>query len=267
MTNARDKIKSIRPSILKLGWVPDDKDKRDLKWKATMRAPQLPPAIDLANRAEWKPALDQGELGSCTAHAIAGAIQYHQIKKKVAVTDPSRLFLYYNARLREGHAKQDSGAQIRTIMKSANKDGACFEKSWPYNINVFTKRPRLACYNAGFKHRTVGYHRVNVDLISIKKALAEDFPIVGGIVLYDSVFSTSTTKSGRLVLPSIKKQPIGGHAILFVGYDDKRKVLKFRNSWGTEWGDNGYGYLPYSYVTDSRVLCDDFWTINDGVVE
>lgn len=259
MTIQNLKKKITRNAIARPGWKPDTPDARDKKWKATMLVGQLPPAIDLTNRAKWPKPYDQQSLGSCTAHAIAAAIQYEQIKEGMRMSMPSRLYIYYMERLREGTIGEDAGAQIRTGMKVMLKDGSCVETSWPYLIDRFTEEPSARATKNALTRKMIGYQRVQISLNKIKMALAEDYPIVGGFCVYTKYFSPDATRTGYIPLPKKNEGLQGGHAILIVGYDDVRRVFKFRNSYGPGWGDNGYGYLPYEYITDPRNLCDDFW--------
>jgi len=116
-------------TIQKYGWIPDLPDQRDFVYAAP--APfqrNLPPKVDLSKKCP--PVYDQGQLGSCTANAIAAAIEFDQKKKFI----PSRLFIYYNERAMEGTIASDSGAQIRDGIKSVAKDGVCSEATWPYVI-------------------------------------------------------------------------------------------------------------------------------------
>ncbi len=116
-----------------MGWMPDLPDHRDFVYAApmmTMRA--LPAKMDLRKQCP-KEVYDQGRLGSCTANAIAGAIEFDQIKQKITQATPSRLFIYYNERAMEHTTPTDSGAQIRDGVKSVNKLGACPETLWTYD--------------------------------------------------------------------------------------------------------------------------------------
>ena len=246
-------------SKFKLTWKPDKKDDRDFVFHESMKPSQLPPLIDLTNRADWMPPYNQDTLGSCTANAIAGALEYEMVKQGKKPVMPSRLFIYYMERLREKTLEIDNGAEIRTGMKVLSKDGACTEKSWPYLIERFTHKPKPYCIKSALKRRTSGYQRVPITFDKIKMALAEDYPIIGGFYVYPSYFNKSTEKTGEVPIPTSKMKCIGGHAILIVGYDDVQRRLKFRNSYGEEWGDGGYGYLPYSYVVRGDV--DDFWIL------
>src|SRR5437899_1297120 len=145
--------------IRRYGWIPDQPDQRDHLYAAP---PQflvaLPPRTDLRRRC---PAVyDQGQLGSCTANAIAGAIEFEQMKQNMPQAFiPSRLFIYYNERVMEGTVNSDSGAQIRDGMKSVGTQGDCPEDMWPYDIANFEEKPTDACYQAALQHKAILYKR------------------------------------------------------------------------------------------------------------
>lgn len=231
-----------------------------------MSASQLPKGIDQVARAkfngkQWPKPYDQDVLGSCIGNAITGALQYEQVKLGQRLSMPSRLFIYYMLRMLEGTVQQDAGGQIRNGMKAVNKFGFCTETAWPYEIEKFKTMPTKYCTVSALEHRVLSYQRVPVTLNKVRMALAEDYPVVGGICIYSGYFTTATETTGVIKMPKSSKNPIGGHAILFVGYDDDKRLLKFRNSYGPTWGDRGYGYLPYDYIDTSNKLADDFWIL------
>ncbi len=244
----------------RLGWIPDLPDHRDFMYAApTPIMHSIPPSADLT--ASCPPVYDQGQLGSCTANAIAAAFQFDEIKQKEPnVSNPSRLFIYYGERVIEGTVKEDSGAQIRDGIKVVASKGVCPESEWPYDIQKFSQKPPQSCFTDAKKYTAVTYQRLIQDQNTMKGCLAEGFPFVFGITVYQSMMTDDVAKTGIVPMPSNQEKSVGGHAILAVGYDDKTRLFKFRNSWGTGWGDKGYGYIPYSYLTDQN-LADDFWTI------
>jgi C1A family cysteine protease len=240
------------------GWMPDIPDQRDLVFAAA-RVTTPPPSVDL--RPGCPPVYDQGLLGSCTANAIAAAIQYEQIRQKEPKPfAPSRLFIYYNERVMEHTVGQDAGAQIRDGIKSVNHIGACSETDWPYVIANFTRKPPPRAFKDAPLGKAVSYQRVVQTLDQMKGCLAAGFPIVLGISVYESFESQQVAKSGVVPMPTSSEKLLGGHAILAVGYHDAEQRFIMRNSWGTSWGLRGYFTIPYTYLTDSN-LCDDLWTI------
>lgn len=245
--------------VQRYGWVPDLPDHRDLTYAAPANfLMALPTMVDL--RPKCPPVYDQGQLGSCTANSIGGAIQFEQIKQSIPNFTPSRLFIYYNERAMEGTINSDSGAQIRDGMKVVAKQGAPPETDWPYDIAKFAEKPPQIAYTDGVKHRVLSYQRVSRVLNQFKGCLASGFPFVFGFTVYDSFESAAVAHSGHASMPQPGEQAIGGHAVLAVGYDDSNQWFIVRNSWGDSWGLQGYFTLPYQYLMESN-LSDDFWTV------
>lgn len=243
-----------------MGWVPDLPDGRDLLYAAPLKPlAKLPDQVDL--RKHCPEVYDQGELGSCTANAISGALEFDQKKQKLKeVFTPSRLFIYYNERAMEGTVESDSGAMIRDGVKSVAKRGACKETSWDYDIGRFRDKPGKACYAEAKKHQAIQYMRVNQSLSQMKGCLAEGFPFVFGFSVYESFRAPKVAKTGKVEMPRAHEALEGGHAVLAVGYDEDEQRFIVRNSWGPDWGMDGYFTMPYPYLTQSS-LSSDFWTI------
>jgi len=238
------------------GWKADLPDHRDLIYKLQKNL-TIPTKMDL--RSKCPPVYDQGELGSCTANAIAGAIEFDQIKQKyLKPFVPSRLFIYYNERVIENTVKSDSGAEIRDGIKSVVNQGACSETTVSYDITKFEIKPPAKAYTEASKYQAVKYERLT-DINSYKNCLAAGNTFVFGFSVYESFESDAVAKTGIVPMPKKTEKLLGGHAVQCVGYDDTKKAFIVRNSWGANWGDKGYFYLPYSYFTSS--LTDDFWTI------
>ncbi|HEX3070781.1 MAG TPA: C1 family peptidase [Thermoanaerobaculia bacterium] len=230
-------------------WKPDLPDHRDHVFAATAGA--LPPHVDL--RPKMTPVFDQGNLGSCTGNAIAGALEYLEHNRV------SRLFIYYQERVIEHTVKSDSGAEIRDGVKACHTVGYCGEALWPYRISKFAAKPTAAAYADAAKHKISEYARAN-SMTSFKTALANGFPIAFGFSVYDSFESNAIAKNGVVPMPAHSEKMLGGHAVLMVGYDDASQRVIVRNSWGPGWGQKGYFTMPYQYVED-RNLSDDFWVI------
>ena len=243
----------------RLGWIKDKRDDRDLNFSVQFRLPTtLPPSVDL--RAGCSSVEDQGQLGSCTANALVGALEYLEIKAGTSFQDLSRLFVYYNERDREGTVDEDSGAQLRDGIKVLAKLGVCKEISWPYDVNQFKVKPLDACYLAAANHQITAYQRLNT-LADMKACLAGGLPFVFGWTVYNSAMSDEVKVSGDVPMPSLWDKiqgALGGHAVMAVGYDDDTKRIAFRNSWSTGWGKVGYGTLGYSYI---QKYASDFWCI------
>ncbi len=249
---------SVR-KVQRYGWIPDLPDHRDFMYAAP--APfqtNIPASVDLTSKCP--PVYDQGALGSCTANAIGGAIEFDQIKQGVKEFTPSRLFIYYNERVIEGTVGTDAGAQIRDGIKTVAQIGAPAETDWPYDINHFLDKPPDTAFTDAKQHLVVLYQRLIQDLNTLKGCLASGYPFVFGFTCYEELESKTVATSGILPLPASGEKAIGGHAVMCVGYDDGSRMFTVRNSWGTGWGLKGYFKMPYSYLTD-KSLASDLWTI------
>lgn len=250
--------KLIKRSPKWYGWLPDLPDQRDFMYAAIApRIARLPQKIDL--RRKCPPVENQGQLGSCTANALVGALEFLELNDGAPFIDLSRLFVYYNERAIEGTVDQDSGAFLRDGIKSLARQGVCPEKEWPYRTSAFRKKPTPACYADAKKYEITSYHRINTT-DEMRTCLAGGFPFVFGFTVYSSFESAAVARSGVLNIPTRNETVVGGHAVMAVGYDDTQQRFIVRNSWGADWGQRGYFTMPYDYL-QSRNLSDDFWTI------
>jgi C1A family cysteine protease len=248
-------------TISRYGWTPDLPDQRDIMFGAIRRISKtLPKKVDL--RESCSPVEDQGNLGSCTANALVGLLEYLEIIDKVSFTDLSRLFVYYNERVIEHSVNQDSGAMLRDGIKTLAKQGVCTEARWPYLISQFTKKPTPTCYKEALNRQIISYQRL-ATTDEMRACLADKFPFVFGFSVYESFESQEVAKTGVVPMPKVGEKQLGGHAVLAVGYDDAKKQFIVRNSWGPKWGIAGYFMMPYKYLA-SRNLSDDFWTVRAG---
>lgn len=243
----------------KFGWRRDLPDIRDFKYKITKEV-KLPSAVDL--RKPIYPIVDQKDIGSCTGNSTANILYAVQhIQKKPSPFYPSRLFIYYNARSYINSTLYDSGATIRDAIKSVAKWGACDEKLWPYITWKYRFKPGKNCYVHGEENQAIVYESVPQDSYSIKHVLASGYPIVAGIVLYDSFQTQRVEDTGVITMPNpSKERTLGGHAISIFGYSDKHEWFICMNSWSENWGDRGFFYLPYDYLLNKN-LAADFWVI------
>ncbi len=269
-----------------MGWIPDYPDFRDyteeteaikglVGVKGGPKAKSLPASVDL--RKWCSPVEDQGRIGSCTAHAGVGIIEYYERKAFGRHLDGSRLFLYKVTRdLMK--MKGDTGAYLRTTMGAMVLFGVPPEDYWPYSDqgDKFDLEPSSFCYAFAQNYQTIKYFRHDPPganaaevLKKVKTNLVAGCPAMFGFTVYNSIEQAGG--DGKIPFPSSKENIEGGHAIAAVGYDDRMKIknqygniettgaLLIRNSWGKGWGEGGYGWLPYEYVL--KGLAQDFWSI------
>jgi len=278
-----------------MGWIPDYPDFRDfteetievreilkpsgLPFSAAGKKPQkaksLLVSVDLR---QWcSPVEDQGRLGSCTAHAGVGIIEYYERKSFGRHIDASRLFLYKVTRnlMKMGG---DTGAHLRSTIGAMVLFGVPPEEYWSYtdSLQDFDKEPPAFCYSFAQNYKTIKYYRHDPPsaapesiLTRIKTYLVVGHPAMFGFTVYSSIEQASD--SGQIPFPSLRDRIEGGHAVVAVGYDDRLKIrnrfggdgttgaLLIRNSWGKGWGEDGYGWLPYEYIL--RGLAEDFWSV------
>jgi C1A family cysteine protease len=262
----------MKRKISRLGWVRDLPDPRDHVYSAPLAALQaLPQAVDLQ---PIFPIYDQGRIGSCTANALAGAVQFDRLKTGQSPDFvPSRLFIYYNERVIEGDPGNDGGAQLRDGIKTLQQQGVCPETEWPYDdapapydggpFPIGSKpatHPPQTCFDDAVNYVILNYQRLNQNLSQLQGCLAAGYPFVFGFTVFDGWYNENPRPS-IIPVPSQTDSPVGGHAVLCVGYDNTKSLFKIRNSWGPTEGDNGYFYMPYAYVTEPT-LANDLWVIN-----
>jgi C1A family cysteine protease len=224
----------------------------------------LPASYDLRTVTDYvPPILDQQELGSCAANEISNSLRFC-IGKETGVTSewqPSRLYIYYFTRLlEESPTNEDTGISIKGGMESISKYGACNETTWPYDISQFATTPSKEAINEAHTH-IYGYTYLSVpqDLVHIKQALVAGYPVVIGIQIYESFESDEVAKTGIVPMPDTKTEKcLGGHCVSIFSYNDATQRFTLSNSWGSNWGNNGYFTLPYDYVMNSD-LAADFW--------
>jgi C1A family cysteine protease len=283
-----------------MGWLPDYPDIRDVTFQservpsklqalgqpsvkqmlakvgATTSAPAaLPTSVDL--RPWCSPIEDQKTIGSCTAHAGVGLVEYFERRAFGKHLDASRLFLYKVTRNLLKWTG-DTGAFLRSTMYALTLFGVPPEEYYPYNTADFDKEPSAFCYAFGQSYQAISYYRLDPPgttrsnlLTQIKTYLANGLPSMFGFTVYSSI-SQANTNGGKIPYPTRGERVEGGHAIDAVGYDDNLKIkntnpggiettgaLLIRNSWGTGWGSAGYGWLPYKYVLDG--LATDWWSL------
>jgi C1A family cysteine protease len=230
----------------------------------------LPQRIDLRRRCP--PVQDQGRLFTCTAHAVAAAFYYELRMQKMLTIIPSRLFIYYNERVMAHERKLRHNVCLRNALKVVAKRGVCPESLWPYRVagRVYLRKPPIKAFEAAAKHKIDEYSRISNEgltrekfLRHLKRCLADGGPFVFGFRVHPSFDKPKSgkLKDGMMPIPRKKDdKATGGHAVMAVGYDDRRKAVLVRNSWGTDWGVKGHFWMPYSLITNPG-FAHDFWAI------
>lgn len=277
---------TAEPQSYKMGWLPDFPDFRDYTITHPHVAPLLakvhiekPLTVGLVSAVDLRqfcsPIEDQGQIGSCTAHAAIGMLEYFERRAFGKHLDASRLFLYKVTRnlMQE---TGDTGAYLRTVMGALALFGVPQEEYYPYITSQFDQEPTAFCYALAQNYQAIDYYRLDPAgtdpttlLQRVKTNLAAGLPSMFGFTVYDSIRQASRT--GKIPFPSSGDRVVGGHAVLAVGYDDSIRIpvgnstrettgaLIIRNSWSSSWGDRGYGYMPYDYLL--RGLAEDFWSL------
>ena len=301
-TFTRDLQTAGEPYVRKrMGWLPDVPDFRDYSFnsnklsakekaqgktrtiKEMITATRIPKAVKLQKKVDlrqwFSPIEDQGDLGSCTAHAGVSIYEYFEKRAFGRYIDGSHLFLYKATR-NLMHETGDTGAFLRTTMGAMALFGIPPEEFWPYDISRFDDEPSSFCYAYGQNYQAISYCRLDQPgltqdeiLESIKLCTAAGLPAMFGFTVYDSIYQGNA--DGKIPFPAPTDSIIGGHAVAIAGYDDNLTITNtnangpktkgafiIRNSWGASYGDNGYYYLPYEYVL--QAIADDFWVMMKG---
>lgn len=261
-TVTKEPEKAPEPSGHAYGWKPSLPDFRLVE--ADTAKLRILKEVDPRN--EMQPCYDQGQLGSCTANAIAGAIEYDAILNDEHYGTPSRLFIYYLERVLEGTVSYDSGAYGHDGFKVARKTGVCPEADLPYDIAKFTEKPSEQCYEDAAEHRIGRYVHPGLSMApndweqrkdAFKALLSNNQTIAFGFTVFESFESPEVEKTGVVPMPEAGEKELGGHEVLIVGYlqDDPNYAL-VRNSWGTRWGLEGYCLMPWELICNPQYSGD-----------
>ena len=264
------------------GWLPEPEDDRDYdapqKLSAALKSsPSKGGATHIIDQSKFTPIKNQSSIGACTAFAGCAQLEYYVKRKTNQDVDLSELFLYLETRRNLGWEKEDTGAYLRTVMKTMASIGTCLEKHWPYDIKKFTENPPAHVYPRADDYKADSYFKIDKKqynkkqvLDRIRSALNRDLPLIFGFTCYQSALSQAR-KNGEIPYPTKQDEQSGGHAVLLVGYDDTMIIKNkddgskttgafiIRNSWGDKWGDKGRGYIPYSYLLNYKL--QDIWCL------
>lgn len=243
--------------IRRYGWKPQLPDPRDYQLTVSLPEGGILDRGDLRSTGFMPPVYDQGNIGSCTANAIAAAVAYEHASQASLIIEPSRLFIYANERIAEGTPLgQDSGACIRDGVSSVARQGVCLEQDWPYIESAFSVQPPQNCYEDALQELALEYCSVSDE--DIESMIAAGYPVIVGVSVFESFESASVASTGVMPMPADSEQCVGGHAVLVVGYDKAAGTLTVRNSWGDSWGMKGYFTMPREYLSKYG---SDFWVI------
>jgi C1A family cysteine protease len=218
----------------------------------------LPLTVDL--RPKCSPVSDQGDLDSCVAFAIIGAIEYLENLQSETFVSLSPQFVFYNERVLEGTVDQNAGTYMEDGLRVVSTYGACELSLWPYNKENLYAKPNDAAYADALKRKALSYSSVAQDQTSVMKTLHSGFPIVFGFLVYSGFESLEVEKTGMVQIPTPSETLLGGHAMLIVGYDLPGQRFLVRNSWGTHWGVEGYCWMPFAYLLSPN-LANSFYSI------
>lgn len=258
------------------GYLPDIEDARDYTvydhkpLQSIFKAPTLDTKHIIPN-SEFTPVKHQGQLGSCTAFAGTALMEYYIKKATGNNYELSEKFLYWVTRKLLTWENKDTGAYLRTTMQALTRFGICEGKFFKYNED-FKEKPDWVHSALADDYQAETYMRLDkkgmtkTDILTkVKQLIARNYPIMFGFTTYENTIDNDT---GEVSYPSSRTKPRGGHAVVITGYDDSKVIrdgdgtttigaLKFRNSWGYDWGEYGYGWLPYEYILTGKA--NDFW--------
>lgn len=245
------------------GWKPQKPDFRDFK----LSIPELSPiqSVYLYDKYKMPLPYDQGQIGACTASALAFLVQFDMLNKdaknNISPYCPSRLFIYYNERMMEGTVNQDAGAELRDGIKALATWGAPSEDAWIYDVTKFAEKPPEHVYQLGTRVEGLTYELVdNTNKQLLVNVLLQGFPMCFGMTVYESFMTDEVARTGIVPMPKVTESVVGGHAIVIEGYSEKFDSFIIRNSWGTSWGQGGYCRIPAAYICNPD-LATDFWKL------
>ncbi|MDO8488619.1 MAG: C1 family peptidase [Candidatus Omnitrophota bacterium] len=239
-----------------LGCLKDPKDPRDIPMGLVLPVVAVPVSFDYTKA--MSPVRDQGDEGTCVAFAsVSGVKDFQDKKEHRKLVKLSPRFLYSLCKQFDG-APSEEGTYPRIAMKVLLNYGVCHESFWPYVPHQSNLPSKGADIDAK-KFKIKAYARIK-SLLEMKRSLLVNGPYLAGVKVFKSWFTKKVQRDGFIPVPKRDEETVGGHAICIVGYDDKLGIFKFKNSWGPDWADGGYGYLPYEYM---KKYCSDAWSATD----
>ncbi|MCU0325991.1 MAG: C1 family peptidase [Spirosomaceae bacterium] len=232
----------------------------DAKKKTVEKNNELPQKVDLR---KFMTSVELQVGNSCVANAFAGAYEYLAKRQLGDSADVSRLFIYYNARYLADEQDRDNGSMMVNAIEGLKEYGACSEEIWVNDQGMITEEPPQEAYDHAANFRIMEAEYLETDLDLWRATLAEGYPIAFALNTFAS-FDKATSNRGRVPMPKPSdnvRETHGWHAMLCVGYSDPDQMFIVRNSWGEDWGDAGYCYIPYSYVINMDFNGHDSWII------
>jgi hypothetical protein len=252
------------------GWRPDTPDINDephsFKRQAIPKKP-VPSSFYLDPTCLSAP-YDQGQQGSCTGHGTKGALEWSYRRKRQVSVTLSPAYAYLQARILEASVNEDSGAEIRDVVKGAVNKGVSLLKYAPYSDKVLYKKPTKAADKNALGHQVCfGYHRTDV-VDDIVQALLNDMPVIGGYSWFSNLSTADFERTGVMTMPVAGRDKLeGGHCNWACGFDTSSRMFLLQNSYGADFGakhpiskQGGFVLMPFAYIEQG--LADDFWAIS-----
>ncbi|MEM2986954.1 MAG: C1 family peptidase [Nitrososphaerota archaeon] len=234
-----------------LGCKPDPKDPRDLLLRNFVPRIYLP--AEISYKKQMMSVRDQGQEGTCVGHAVAAVKEWQDSQeRRISNLILSPRYIYYWSKQEDGFPNEE-GTYIRIALKVICERGTCEESLLPYQ--AYQKVTITEKMNENAKqYKGIAYARL-ISINDMKHSLLLNGPFVAGV----QVFEDWMSNKGEIIKKN-SSMSMGSHAICFVGYNDDERCFVFKNSWGINWGDHGYGKLSYDYVNS---YCQDAWSLTD----
>tara|TARA_B110000208_G_C11799546_1_gene441260 strand:- start:2051 stop:2863 length:813 start_codon:yes stop_codon:yes gene_type:complete len=244
------------------GWIPDHPNYNDNTYDAPIKNLLINRKIDL--RLNCPGICNRKNIGSSVAHAICYVYEYNIIKHDMNnIFIPSKLFLYFNQRLLKHTQEFDCGSSIRDGLSILDKIGICSEVVYPYDISLIYDKPSDEIYEEASHNKGIEYYKIKPIITNIKTLLQDSIPIIFGFGIYSSFENQVSDNGFTIKIPQENEKFIGGSCGVCVGFNDEKQAFIIMNSKGVEWGDKGYFYMPYLYLTNNN-LCSNFWIIKNN---